>query len=72
MNSFPTLGGPRQELQGIAGSPPDLISPPSGCRFHPRCEVALTGLCQEVNPALRQVGVDHYAACHLLGGGGQS
>ena len=66
MNSFPTLSGPRQELQGIPGSPPDLISPPSGCRFHPRCDVALAGRCQEVNPALIQIGSDHYAACHLL------
>ena len=37
MRSFPSISGPRQALAGIAGSPPDLGHPPSGCRFHPRC-----------------------------------
>jgi len=37
MRSFPSISGPRQPLAGIAGSPPDLGHPPSGCRFHPRC-----------------------------------
>jgi peptide/nickel transport system ATP-binding protein len=37
MNAFPTVTGPRRELLGIPGSPPDLADPPSGCRFHPRC-----------------------------------
>jgi peptide/nickel transport system ATP-binding protein len=66
MNSFPGISGPRQKLHSIPGSPPDLISPPSGCRFHPRCEVAIAGVCQTVNPALQKVGREHYAACHLL------
>ena len=66
MNSFPTISGPRVELTGIAGSPPDLISPPSGCRFHPRCEVAIAGLCEQVPPPLYRIGPQHRAACHLL------
>jgi peptide/nickel transport system ATP-binding protein len=37
MNAFPSVRGPRRELVGIPGSPPDLARPPSGCRFHPRC-----------------------------------
>jgi peptide/nickel transport system ATP-binding protein len=37
MNAFPTVTGPRRELLGIPGSPPDLAHPPGGCRFHPRC-----------------------------------
>ena len=37
MNAFPTVTGPRRELAGIPGSPPDLAHPPAGCRFHPRC-----------------------------------
>ena len=40
MRSFPSISGPRQPLVGIAGSPPDLGHPPSGCRFHPRCPQA--------------------------------
>jgi peptide/nickel transport system ATP-binding protein len=66
MNSFPTISGPRVELQGIPGSPPDLITPPPGCRFHPRCPVMIQGLCQQVNPKLLPVGANHLAACHLL------
>jgi peptide/nickel transport system ATP-binding protein len=37
LHSFPALRGPRRELTGIPGSPPDLRSMPSGCAFHPRC-----------------------------------
>jgi peptide/nickel transport system ATP-binding protein len=37
LRSFPALRGPRRELTGIAGSPPDLRAMPSGCAFHPRC-----------------------------------
>ena len=37
MNAFPSVTGPRRELSGIPGAPPDLARPPGGCRFHPRC-----------------------------------
>ena len=37
MSSFPSISGPLSPLSGIAGSPPDLARPPTGCRFHPRC-----------------------------------
>jgi peptide/nickel transport system ATP-binding protein len=37
MQSFPSIVGPRQALQGIPGTPPDLAHPPAGCRFAPRC-----------------------------------
>ena len=37
MNAFPSIRGPRRELVGIPGNPPDLARPPGGCRFHPRC-----------------------------------
>jgi peptide/nickel transport system ATP-binding protein len=37
IDAFPSVTGPRRELAGIPGSPPDLGRPPSGCRFHPRC-----------------------------------
>ncbi len=37
MSAFPSVRGPRREMAGIPGSPPDLARPPSGCRFHPRC-----------------------------------
>ncbi len=37
LDAFPSIRGPRRELTGIPGAPPDLGQPPSGCRFHPRC-----------------------------------
>ena len=37
LSSFPALRGPRRELTGIPGSPPDLAGMPTGCSFHPRC-----------------------------------
>jgi peptide/nickel transport system ATP-binding protein len=66
MNSFPSVSGARSEMLGIPGSPPNLIDPPSGCRFHPRCTVAIAGICQQVRPVLREVAPGHFGACHLL------
>jgi peptide/nickel transport system ATP-binding protein len=40
LSSFPALRGPRRELAGIPGSPPDLAAMPAGCSFHPRCPAA--------------------------------
>jgi peptide/nickel transport system ATP-binding protein len=37
LDAFPSVRGPRRSLTGIPGAPPNLTSPPSGCRFHPRC-----------------------------------
>ncbi|MDX2379660.1 MAG: ABC transporter ATP-binding protein, partial [Acidimicrobiia bacterium] len=45
------------------GEPPSPISPPSGCRFHPRCPSA-DQQCVEEEPVLRSIGGDHYVACH--------
>jgi oligopeptide/dipeptide ABC transporter ATP-binding protein len=54
----------------LAGEVPSPISPPSGCRFHPRCPVA-TQLCAEEVPALRPVGRGgELVACHLVGDDG--
>ena len=66
MNSFPTIHGPRRELKGIPGSPPDLVSPPSGCKFHPRCHLAIEGICDEIEPPPYRTGAEHVATCHLL------
>jgi peptide/nickel transport system ATP-binding protein len=66
MNSFPSVTGPMKELHGIPGSPPDLISPPPGCRFHPRCEFAVPGRSNVIRPQLQEISPRHFAACHLL------
>jgi len=53
LDAFPSVRGPRRELAGIPGSPPDLGTPPPGCRFQPRCTQALD-ICSSVRPALYQ------------------
>ncbi|HKD98240.1 MAG TPA: ABC transporter ATP-binding protein [Micromonosporaceae bacterium] len=51
LHSFPALRGPRRELTGIAGSPPDLRAMPAGCSFHPRCPKAFDP-CARTVPVL--------------------
>ena len=51
LHSFPALRGPRRELTGIPGSPPDLRAMPAGCAFHPRCPKAFEP-CADRSPAL--------------------
>ena len=51
LDAFPSVHGPRRALTGIAGSPPDLGRPPSGCRFHPRCSEVMAQ-CPTIEPDL--------------------
>jgi peptide/nickel transport system ATP-binding protein len=51
MSAFPSIRGPRREMIGIPGSPPDLARPPSGCRFHPRCPDVMD-ICPAREPEL--------------------
>ena len=71
MASFPPLTGEQRIMSGIPGNPPDLASPPSGCRFHPRCPSARREPCHVDVPALRDIGSAasaHGVACHFPGG----
>ncbi len=62
MRSVPRLDMPRgQRLETIEGLPPDLRSPPSGCRFAPRCPHRIE-VCDQ-DPTLREIGADHGSAC---------
>ncbi len=54
LNAFPSVGGPRRELVGISGAPPDLARLPSGCRFHPRCPEVMP-VCLSREPELYPV-----------------
>ena len=65
LNATPRLRQRVSTLAFIPGAPPDLRHPPSGCRFHPRCAVALPR-CREAAPELREIEPEHQAACHLL------
>lgn len=64
---------PRPDLDGIApqpidGSPPDLLHPPKGCRFHPRCAYA-QDICRATEPSLSALTASHRSACHFAGKG---
>ncbi len=64
LGAFPNIRADRRSLETIPGSPPDLRVPPPGCRFHPRCPVAMA-VCREVVPeeVIYPDGVR--VACHL-------
>jgi peptide/nickel transport system ATP-binding protein len=55
MSAFPSVRGPRRELAGLPGAPPDLARPPTGCRFHPRCAEVMPA-CVSRAPELYAVG----------------
>ena len=63
ISSLPSLDE-KGALHGIPGTPPSLLSPPSGCVFHPRCPHVMPRCSIDV-PAQRSVGPDRSVACHL-------
>lgn len=54
----------QRQLSPIPGSIPNLISPPTGCKFHPRCPYAFQR-CSDERPQLKEVAPGHMVACHL-------
>jgi oligopeptide/dipeptide ABC transporter ATP-binding protein len=60
----PRKEGKRQRII-LEGDVPSPAKPPRGCRFHPRCPLAI-GVCKEVEPEWREVAPDHWVACHLV------
>jgi oligopeptide/dipeptide ABC transporter ATP-binding protein len=65
LNCYPEVEGPRKKLESIEGVVPDLINPPRGCRFHPRCKHVMP-VCREREPSLRPVAEGHLVSCHLV------
>ena len=65
LRAFPSLHGSSEGWGGIPGAPPSLASPPSGCRFHPRCDKAFAD-CSQREPPLYRLNDRHSAACLLL------
>ena len=61
MSAFPSVTGEKHELTTLPGEPPNLIDPPKGCRFNPRCLYA-TDICREEEPPIVRRG-EHWAAC---------
>lgn len=55
----------RRERIVLHGDVPSPVNPPSGCRFHPRCPIAVD-ICKHEEPAFEEKSVDHWTACHLV------
>lgn len=64
LNSILTFSKREGEAQVIRGVIPDLIEPPPGCRFHPRCFEAME-VCREEKPAMIEIEEGHWVSCHL-------
>jgi peptide/nickel transport system ATP-binding protein len=62
LTSTPSIHGPRRVLVPLQGEPPNLLDPPSGCRFHPRCPLA-TEKCESEEPPLAAVDGGQQVAC---------
>lgn len=68
MGSIPVLGERRERLEVIPGSVPNLIDPPPGCRFAPRCKARVENklnICAEKHPDLIQISQTHKVRCWL-------
>lgn len=67
IGAFPSVVGPKTQLSSIHGFPPDLLSPPPGCRFHVRCSYTME-VCRTMEPKMVEAGgKEHMVACHLVG-----
>lgn len=62
LSSIPSVTGPRRRPVSLEGTPPNLLAPPTGCRFHPRCPWA-TEQCRTEEPPMMPIGPSQWAAC---------
>ncbi len=65
IGAIPSVEKRNEKLKIIRGMVPNLIYPPSGCRFHPRCDERLE-ICHKVKPRFIEIGDKYYVACHLF------
>ena len=65
LRAFPSLHGATSDRESIGGSPPSLQNPPAGCRFHPRCPLAMDR-CRVERPELLQIAPGHSVACFAV------
>ena len=64
INSLPVIGD-KTVKKSLGGAPPNLADPPSGCRFHPRCPLAMDR-CRTEMPEMIMLSERHRVACHLV------
>jgi len=62
--SIPSIRGEMGQLHSLPGIPPSLITPPPGCRFHPRCTY-YREVCREQEPPPLEITTTHYCRCHF-------
>ena len=67
LRTVPNIELADQKLEGIPGSPPDLLDPPNGCRFWPRCPQVMN-ICRKKEPPMIELGDGHSVRCFLYGG----
>lgn len=66
LSASPSIRSAKRRMVSIPGQPPDLLNPPLGCRFHPRCQFAMD-ICKSREPPLTDVSKgDRYVSCHLF------
>jgi len=66
LSSLPSRRGRKERVPSIPGNVPDLINPPSGCRFNPRCPYKLD-ICDKEEPKLSEVKRGHLVSCFAVG-----
>jgi peptide/nickel transport system ATP-binding protein len=62
LRAIPKLTEKEDRLTQIMGTVPNLITPPTGCRFHPRCDFA-TEICSQQRPPREEMKPDHWVEC---------
>ena len=65
LSSYPSIKGEIKRLNPIPGEPPNLLNPPQGCRFCPRCPER-QDICESREPEYLEVNEGHFVACHLV------
>jgi len=65
LSSYPTVTGEKYKLEPISGEPPNLINPPSGCRFYHRCPSAGVS-CKTESPVWLELTPTHRAFCSYI------
>lgn len=66
IGAFPSIKSSKTRISSIPGIPPDLLDPPNGCRFHPRCSYCME-VCRVKEPEFLEVSQGHFVSCHLVG-----
>ena len=65
LNSIPKADGSDEKLIPIKGTPPDMLKPPAGCPFSPRCRYCMP-VCRSYAPPMTRLSDTHSVACHLM------